>query len=388
MAELRRLALGLAALYVVILANIGTVDGDLLTTTVAPLVGDNEETTMRADWNRMVAEGEMEESSGVLPTEAPVECECNCEEQCRDCLRPEDCPTLTTQMPNDDVVVTTTTVANVEEETTVAVPTQPPMCSTPGVETDASNCHAYHLCSSVGFPDGNNHLVTKMCASNEAYSARFGRCARDISSCFPEDFCMVKGGFADALSNTSYYLCEPRLIGGGFHVFHVKCSPHQIFYPELGKCFLDLANLPQTGMPLHPSFTWNLFEDIDVVKAELKLIKEQDKQTLKLEKDRLKAEKKRQKEEQKLAEERAKEEEKLHKAMVKQESLTFVCPSQGAFPSSVSDSYYFMCLLKKDTLKAEVMHCPVGSKFNTVTGFCALDTLQVPNDSVSEDDDE
>ncbi|XP_013118724.2 uncharacterized protein LOC106095863 [Stomoxys calcitrans] len=387
MANVKKIALGLIAIYIAIVV----VDGDIVKTTMDPLVGSNEVTTISDndnDWSQQTGE-----SSGEVTTPGNAECVCSCIDQEQECLTPEEC----TAMSNEETTTTadvsvedTTTMSSIVDTTTLPLPPLPPTCAIPGVQPDVADCRAYHVCSSAGFSDGLPHLVTKFCSENEAFSVRFGRCSREISSCFANDFCIVKGGLPDPMSNTSYYLCEPRLVGGGFHIFHVKCSPHQIFYPELGKCFIDMANLPQQPISVFPPFTWNILEDIDVVKAELKLIKEQDKLKLKMEKELLKAEKKRQKELEKEAEQRAKEEEKLNKALAKQESLTFVCTTEGNFISSVSDRFYYACINKKGKFKVEAMQCPVGSKFNATTGLCTIDTLQVADkaDSLSVEDDD
>lgn len=421
-----------------ILANISIVDGDLVaTTTVDPLVSEDDVTTA---WNESAAK-EVTEVPNVTPGEGDVEpettessriqCVCDCNDPNQECLTLDECLSksneieagnngaasdsdaevadsttetivetteasgaesdVTTEVPKEAEVPTTE--SSITEETTTTTtttqPPPPPLCDIPGVQGDQADCHAYQECTSAGFSDGSNHLVTKFCASNEAFNVEFGRCSRDISSCplVPVN-CQIKGGVADPSSNTSYYLCEPRLLGGGFLIFHVQCSANQLFYPELGKCFIDVNNLPQAPYPAFPPYYWNQIEDIDIVKAEVKLIKEQDKVKLKAEKDRLKAEKKLQKEIQKQAEQRAKEEEKLKKELAKQESATFVCPHVGSFPSNVSDSIYYMCVTKKDKLKVAVMQCPVGSKFNADTGFCALDNSQATNRVGDDDDDD
>ncbi|XP_061396612.1 uncharacterized protein LOC133332245 [Musca vetustissima] len=409
MVEAKKLALTILGIYVVIVANIGIVNGNIVTTTLDPLVSDVEPvvTTEPA-----LSEPVTSDDAGDLNTLEPVvttttaegvtECVCDCRNQGRECDN-------TTTNPNADVPAATTE-ANVEndasttgpkEENNITSPPEatsttappPPPCNTPGVEVDPSDCRLYRDCTATGSADGSFHLLTKFCASNEAFNVKLGRCSRDISSCSNEVVCQVKGGVADPLSNTSYYLCEPRLIGGGFHVFHVQCSANQIFYPLLGKCFLDLENLP--AVPVYPGFPpyyWNPIEDIDIVKAELKLIKEQDKLTLKLEKELLKAEKKRQKELQKEAEQRAKQEEKLKKELLKQESATFVCPQDGTYPSTVSETAYFVCVSKKDKSKVSVVQCPVGSKYNADIGFCAIDNTllnqALNNASVDDDDDD
>uniref|UniRef100_A0A1I8MJM6 Chitin-binding type-2 domain-containing protein n=1 Tax=Musca domestica TaxID=7370 RepID=A0A1I8MJM6_MUSDO len=415
MVEAKKLALILLGIYVVIVANFGIVNGNVVTTTLDPWVSDVEPAvTTEPALNEPVTD---EQPAEVPTTETPVEttpatstesvteCVCDCRDQGRECdnttTNPSgDLPAATTEATAENDPSTnvpkeeteTTTPSNAEEVTSTTAPPPPP-CNTPGAEADPSDCRVYHDCTATGSADGGFHLLTKFCASNEAYSVKLGRCSRDISSCPNDVVCQVKGGVADPVSNTSYYLCEPRLIGGGFHVFHVQCSANQVFYPLLGKCFLDLENLPAApAYPGFPPYYWNPFEDIDIVKAELKLIKEQDKLTLKLEKELLKAEKKRQKELQKEAELRAKQEEKLKKELLKQESATFVCPQDGTYPSTVSETAYFVCVSKKGKSKVSVVQCPVGSKFNADIGFCAIDqTLlnQALSDvSVSVDDED
>ncbi|XP_073834409.1 mucin related 18B [Musca autumnalis] len=446
MVEAKKLALILIGIYVVILANIGIVNGNVVTTTLDPLVSDADAVvTTEVAWNEDVTDvnpGDVNTAESVVTTTAPgaedvtdenpgdvntaepevttttsegvTECVCDCSAQGRECdnntASPNaDVPAATTEasgqngsptnVPNEGTDTTTSSSSSSSSSTTQEVTTTtsttappPPPCNTPGVEADPSDCRLYHDCTATGSADGSFHLLTKFCASNEAFNAKLRRCSRDISSCPNEVICQVKGGVADPASNTSYYLCEPRLIGGGFHVFHVQCSANQIFYPLLGKCYLDLENLPAAPVyPGFPPYYWNPFEDIDIVKAELKLIKEQDKLTLKLEKELLKAEKKRQKELQKEAEQKAKLEEKLKKELLKQESSTFVCPQDGNYPSTVSETAYFVCVSKKGKSKVTVVQCPVGSKFSSDVGFCVIDNTllnQALNNSSLEDDDD
>lgn len=281
----------------------------------------------------------------------------------------------------------TTAAANKPEESTTTTTTTapPPLCSTPGLQAHETDCHAFYDCSTVGSSDGSLRLQTKFCAPNQAFNVEFSSCSRDISTCANDVVCLAKGGVADPAGNNSYYLCEPRLIGGGFHVFHVQCSENQIFYPVLGKCFLDFNNLGQQPYPVYPPYNWNQIEDIDIVKAELKVIKQHDKLKLKLEKEKIKAEKKLEKEAQKEAQRIAKEQEKLLKEQIKQESELFVCMAAGNFPSNLSDTVYYSCVVKKTKYKKVLMKCPLGSKFNSESGTCVAD-INAQNVMVTDDE--
>lgn len=287
----------------------------------------------------------------------------------------------TTVNPSNDETTLTNAETTEPQITTVA---PPPVCSTSGVQAHESDCKQYYDCSLEGSLDGNLHLLSKSCPGKQAFNSELKRCSRDISYCSLPVQCLIKGGLPDATSNSSYYLCEPRLIGLGFRVFHVDCADNEIFYPELGKCYVDFNNLPTQGFP---PYNWNQIRDIDIVKAELKLLKDQDKLKLKQEKERKKAEEKAQKELEKEAKKKAKEQEKLNKEKVKQEAATFACAEEGNHPSVIGDNVYIACVTKKGKLKAVAMQCTYGATFDALTGTC-INSLPNVNASISEEEDD
>ena len=279
---------------------------------------------------------------------------------------------------------TTTTQADSTAATTTTTPA-PIACTTPGQrQPHELDCHQYYECSSESSVDGSFHLLAKSCPEKQAFNVGLNRCSRDISDCTLPVQCSVKGSITDPASNASYYLCVPRLIGVGFRVFHIDCSSNELYYPLLGKCFIDLNNLPTQSFP--PPY-WNQIRDYDIVKAELKLLKEQDKLILKEQKAQRKAEEKLQKELEKEAKKRAKEEEKANKEKVKQEAATFVCAAEGNYPSAVSDRTYIACVNKKGNLKALAMQCAYGATFDAQSAVCVKDPA-VDNSSISEEDDD
>ncbi|TMW49114.1 hypothetical protein DOY81_005797 [Sarcophaga bullata] len=282
---------------------------------------------------------------------------------------------------------TTTTEADSTAATTTTTPA-PIACTTPGQrQPHELDCHQYYECSSESSVDGSFHLLAKSCPEKQAFNVGLNRCSRDISDCTLPIQCSLKSSIADPASNSSYYLCVPRLIGVGFRVFHIDCSSNELYYPLLGKCFIDLNNLPTQSFP--PPI-WNQIRDYDIVKAELKLLKEQDKLILKEQKAQQKAEEKLQKELEKEAKKRAKEEEKANKEKVKQEAATFACSVEGNYPSAVSESTYIACVNKKGKLKALAMQCAYGATFDAQSAVC-VNNPAVVNSSVSKeehDDDE
>ncbi|XP_037812467.1 uncharacterized protein LOC119604091 isoform X2 [Lucilia sericata] len=293
----------------------------------------------------------------------------------------------TTKSDIEEETTETTSESNAEQTTDepeTTTPAAPPVCSTPGIQANELNCQQYNDCSLEGSLDGSFHLLTKSCPEKQAFNIELNRCSRDISSCSLPIQCLVKGGVADPTSNSSYYLCEPRLIGAGFRIFHIDCASHEIFYPELGKCFVDFNNLPTQDVPL---FGWNQIRDIDIVKAELKLLKEQDKLQLKQEKERLKAEEKLQKELEKEAKKKAKEEEKINKEKAKLQAASIVCVQEGNYASEIAENIYYACITKKGKLKAIPMQCGFGATFNAETGTC-INSLANLNASVSDNDDD
>ncbi|KAI8128343.1 hypothetical protein CVS40_2228 [Lucilia cuprina] len=295
--------------------------------------------------------------------------------------------TETTKSTIEEETTETTTETNAEQTTAKPETTTtaaPPICSTPGIQANELNCQQYNDCSLEGSLDGSFHLLTKSCPEKQAFNIELNRCSRDISSCSLPIQCLVKGGIADPASNSSYYLCEPRVIGVGFRIFHIDCASHEIFYPELGKCFIDFNNLPSQDVPL---FGWNQIRDIDIVKAELKLLKEQDKLQLKLEKERLKAEEKLQKELEKEAKKKAKEEEKINKEKAKVQAASIVCVQEGNFASEIAENIYYACITKKGKLKPIPMQCGFGATFSAATGTC-INSLANVNASVSDDEDD
>ena len=160
---------------------------------------------------------------------------------------------------------------------TTALP--PTACTNPGqLQRHELNCQQYYECSSQGSPIGSFHLLVKSCPEKQAFNVGLNRCSRDISDCTLPIQCGIKGGIADPASNSSYYYCEPRLVDAGFRVFHINCSSYELFYPQLGECYIDINNIPTVNSP---SLNWNQIRDYDIVKAERKLLKTQDKLKLK-----------------------------------------------------------------------------------------------------------
>lgn len=163
----------------------------------------------------------------------------------------------------------------------------PLTCATPGQrQRHELNCQQYYECSSQGSPIGSFHLLIKSCPERQAFNVELNRCSRDISDCTLPIQCSVKGGIADPASNSSYYHCEPRLVDEGFRVFHINCGSYELYYPQLGKCFIDVNKIPTQSSP---SLNWNQIRDYDIVRAERKLLKAQDKLKLKQQKAQQKA---------------------------------------------------------------------------------------------------
>ncbi|XP_065365050.1 uncharacterized protein LOC135958115 [Calliphora vicina] len=302
-------------------------------------------------------------------------------------------PAGVAETATDSINIETTSEANAEADTTIQSAAEPetttaappPICSVPGVQPHELDCQQYYDCSLEGSLDGSFHLLTKSCPKKQAFNIELNRCSRDISSCLSLPIqCLVKGGVADPAGNASYYLCEPRLVGVGFRIFHIDCASNEIFYPELGKCFLDFNNLPTQSLP---PFSWNQIRDIDIVKTELKLLREQDKLKLKQEKDRQKAEEKLQKELEKEAKKKAKEEEKANKEKAKQQAASIACLQEGNYASEIGENIYYSCITKKGKLKAIPMQCSYGATFNAEMGGC-INSLTGVNTSVSDDDDD
>ncbi|KAM7348116.1 mucin related 18B [Cochliomyia hominivorax] len=291
----------------------------------------------------------------------------------------------TTEQSNVEVDTTTQTASEPEITTVTPPPPPPPVCHTPGVQAHESNCQQYYDCSLEGSQDGNFHLLTKFCPEKQAFNSELNRCSRDISSCSSLPIqCLIKGTLADPASNTSFYLCEPRIIGLGFRIFHIECAANEIFYPELGKCYVDFNNLPTENFPL---YNWNQITDIDIVKAELKLLKAQDKLKLKQEKAKQKAEEKLQKQLEKEAKKKAKEQEKINKEKAKQQAATFTCVQEGNYASEIGENVYYACVSKKGKLKAIGMQCSFGATFNPETGSCINNSTNISSSISKEDDD-
>lgn len=316
----------------------------------------------------------------------------------------DDETTTTSNTENDDTTVLpedattesvnnedTTTASNTEsgDNTTNAPETTTPApiaCSTLGQrQAHELDCQQYYECSSEGSLDGSFQMLVKSCPEKQAFNVELNRCSRDISDCTLPIQCTINSGnIADPTSNSSYYICDRRLIGAGFRVFHVECSSNELYYPSIGKCFIDINNIPTQHFP-PPN--WEI-RDYDIVKAEMKLLKEQDKLKLKLEKAKQKAEEKLQKQLEKEAKKRAKEQEKANKEKTKQEAAAFVCIEEGNHPSAVSKTTYIACINKKGKLKALAMQCGYGATFDAQLALCVNGPAAANSNESDEDNDD
>lgn len=258
-----------------------------------------------------------------------------------------------------------------------------PSCIQAGDFADVANCQLYYSCIPAE-PSGDFIRVENKCPERAVFSPILGRCTRDISSCADSIECTVSGNFPDPNSNSSYYWCVENLLGG-FHKYHIQCGPSEIFLPEIAKCFIDFMNLETFPFNFGAPF-FGVQSDRDVVKAEWKLIKAQEKAEMKKLQMKEKFEKK-------LQEEIAKKLLKDAKKQSADEGKQFVCVEEGNFPSAISKDRYFVCVSKKGKFKAIAMNCPMGNEYDMERKACTLantsnQSVGAKKDDDSDDDDD
>lgn len=163
---------------------------------------------------------------------------------------------------------------------TITINTSAPIvCTTIGQRQHHEfDCHKYYECSPPSSLNGSIHWLLRLCPAKQAFNAELNRCSRDISDCILPIQCTKKGGINDPASNSSYYHCEPRYIDKGFRVYHIDCSSYELFYPLLGKCYIDFRNIPNRSALAE---NWYKNPDHYIVNGERKLLKAQDKLKLK-----------------------------------------------------------------------------------------------------------